>query len=44
VTICWTIVDTEPFNSRLLEPIYNAQVDIYTKMESTLAISISFIV
>ena len=36
--ICWTIVDTEPFNSNLLEPIYNAQVDIYTKMESTLAL------
>jgi hypothetical protein len=36
--ICWTIVDAEPFNSNLLEPIYNAQVDIYTKMESTLAL------
>lgn len=36
--ICWTIVDAEPFNSNLLEQIYNAQVYIYSKMESTLAL------
>lgn len=36
--ICWTIVDAEPFNSTILEQIYNAQVYIYSKMESTLAL------
>ena len=36
--ICWAIVDTEPFNSTLLEQIYDAQVYIYSKMENTLAL------
>ncbi|GAH40760.1 unnamed protein product [marine sediment metagenome] len=36
--VCWTIVDTEPFDSTLLEPIYDAQVKIYRQMESTSAL------
>jgi len=35
---CWTIVDTEPFDSTLLEPIYDAQVKIYRQMENTSAL------
>lgn len=36
--VCWTIVDTEPFDSTLLEPIYDAQVTIYKQMENTSAL------
>lgn len=36
--VCWTIIDTEPFDSTLLEPIYDAQVKIYRQMESTSAL------
>jgi len=36
--LCWTIVDAEPFDSTVLEPIYDAQVKIYRQMESTSAL------
>ena len=36
--VCWTIVDTEPFDSTMLEPIYDAQVKIYREKEDDLAL------
>jgi hypothetical protein len=36
--LCWTIIDTEPFNSTLCEPIYDAQVKIYKEMKEDLAL------
>lgn len=36
--LCWTIIDTEPFDSTLLEPIYDAQVKIYREKEDDLAL------
>jgi len=36
--VCWTIVDTEPFDSTLLEPIYEAQIKIYRQIGSTSAL------
>jgi len=27
--VCWTIVDSEPFDSTILEPIYQAQIQMY---------------
>jgi len=34
--VCWTIVDSEPFDSTLLEPIYDAQVKIYREIKEDL--------
>ncbi len=36
--VCWTIIDTEPFDSALCEPIYDAQVNIYQEMKENLAL------
>jgi len=36
--LCWTIVDAEPFDSALREPIYEAQVKIYKEMKEDLAL------
>ncbi len=36
--LCWTIIDAEPFDSTLREPIYDAQVKIYKEMKEDLAL------
>ena len=36
--VCWTIIDAEPFDSALREPIYDAQVKIYQEMKEDLAL------
>ena len=36
--LCWTIVDAEPFDSTVLEPIYDAQVKIYKEIKEDLAL------
>ncbi len=36
--LCWTIVDAEPFDSTLLEPIYDAQVKIYKEIKEDLVL------
>jgi len=38
VLTCWTIIDAEPFDSALLEPIYDAQVEIYREKKDDLAL------
>ena len=34
--LCWTILDAEPFDSTLLEPIYDTQVKIYREIKEDL--------
>jgi len=36
--LCWTIIDTDPFDSELRAPIYDAQVKIYQEMKEDLAL------
>ena len=35
---CWTIIDAEPFDSKLRAPIYDAQVKIYQEMKEDIAL------
>lgn len=36
--VCWTIIDAEPFDSALCEPIYDAQVKIYQEVKEDLSL------
>ena len=39
---CWTIIDAEPFDSAICEPIYDAQVSIYKEIKADLNLSLDF--